>query len=137
MGIDPALLLERMAGTLRAEVGPAVGDEFARTQVFMGAVVLAKLAGQLRAAPADAAAAAAEHGRVAVAVRAVVPDPPPSLAMALDALASDGATSRWNDVVAGLYAARDAIGDAVFADALGVVRDALRVRLDRELRYAR
>ena len=135
MGIDPALLLERMAGTLRHDVGPQVADEFARTQAFMASVILTKLAGQLRTAEADAAAAAAEHGAVAGALGDVVRDGPAELRAAVDALAVDGSTARWNDVVTALYGASGELDR--FDEAIGMVRGALRARLDRALRYSR
>ena len=135
MAIDPALLLERMAVTLRHDVGPQVADDFARTQAFMASVILAKLAGQLRTATADAAAADVEHGAVARALGAAVGDGPAEVRAAVEALAADGATARWNDVVTALYAARDDLDR--FDEALGIVRGALRARLDRALRYAR
>ena len=42
-----------MAEALRREVGPAVVDPFAKTQAFMAAVILQKLAGQLRTPAVD------------------------------------------------------------------------------------
>lgn len=137
MGIDPGPLLARMAGTLRHDIAPAVGDEFARTQAFMASVILAKLAGQLDGAAADAAAADAEHVAVATAVRAAVGRPGERLAAAIDALEGDGATARWNDLLTALYAGRAALGPGQFDAALAVVRGTLRARLDRTLRYAR
>ena len=52
----PDELLERLARTLKKEIGPAVGDAYPKTQAFMAAVVLQKLAGQLRLADEHAAA---------------------------------------------------------------------------------
>jgi len=130
MVIEPALLLERMSITLRGDVGPAVTDEFARTQAFMASVILAKLASQLAAGDDDGG----DHATLAAELRAGLPDPPAAVAGALDALAADGATARWNDLVAALYAHRAELDlDA----ALAVVRPALRARLDRQLRHAR
>ena len=138
MSIEPALLLEQMSATLRHDIGPEVGDPFARTQAFMASVVLAKLAGQLRSAADDARAAAIEHTAVARAVRdAAGGEPPSPLAEALDALAADGATERWNAVVEATYGARAALGEATFQRTLGVLRTTLRARLDRALAYAR
>ena len=39
MTLAPAELLERMAPTLRKEIGPAVDGEYPRTQAFMAAQV--------------------------------------------------------------------------------------------------
>jgi hypothetical protein len=59
-------LLERVARTLREQVGPAVEEPFAKTQAFMAAVILDKLAGQLRHRDADEQAAdAGRHALVA------------------------------------------------------------------------
>ena len=59
------------------------------------------------------------------------------LAAALDALGADGSTGAWNEVVRALYASRDELGEETFERTLGVVRRALRARLDRTLQYAR
>ncbi len=128
--IEPALLLERMSITLRRDIGPAVQDEFARTQAFMASVILAKLASQLAAGDDDGG----DHATLAADLRARFPDPPAAVAGAIDALAADGATARWNDLVAALYAHR---GELDLDAALAVVRPALRARLDRQLRHAR
>ena len=96
-----------MSATLRHDIGPEVGDPFARTQAFMAAVVLAKLAGQLRSAAEDARADGVEHVAVSQAVRATAGAAlPDALDAALDALAADGATARWNAVVEATYVAR-------------------------------
>jgi hypothetical protein len=137
VGIEPSLLLERMAATMRGDIAPAVGDGYARTQAYMASVILAKLAVQLATAEQDAAAAAQEHGAVARAVRAVVTEPPADLAAALDALDRDGATARWNELVATLHAARPDLDAATWERAMGIVRTTLRARLDRALRAAR
>ena len=137
MIIEPALLLGRVAATLRAEIAPAVGDDVARTQAFMASVILAKLSGELGAADADAQVAAVAHGRAAREVRATAGEVPPPLAAALDALELDASTARWNEMVAQVYACRTALGEQRFERVLGVVRGALRERLDRVLRYAR
>src|SRR5215211_7662650 len=57
-------LLERMAATLRQEIGPAVTGAYPRTQAFMAAVVLEKLGRQLALAPAHEQADAAELTRL-------------------------------------------------------------------------
>ena len=103
----------------------------------MAAVILAKLAGQLRTPRPTRRPAAIEHGAVAPGAAARRADPPAELAAAIDALAIDGATARWNEVVTALYGARVGLGPATFDAALGVVRRALRARLDRSLRSAR
>lgn len=137
MGIESAVMLERVAAILRRDVGPAVGDEFARTQAFMASVIIAKLAVELGNAESGAAAAGAAHVVVATELRAAVAAPPPRLAAAIDALAVDGATAAWSEVVAALHAARPELAPEQFDAALPIVRRALRARLDDALRAAR
>jgi hypothetical protein len=130
----PDELLDAVADTLRREVGPAVGDPFAKTQAFMAAVVLQKLAGQLRAASVDADVD--RETLVAEARAALGATPPPAVAAALDVLTRDGATAAWRAVVTSLYAARGELGPARFDAALARVRVGLRARLDHVLAYA-
>jgi hypothetical protein len=138
MTVEPASVLERIALTLRRDIGPSVEDPFAKTQTFMASVILTKLAGQLRLASADAHAAGEEHAAVARSARLILgADAPVGLAAAVDALESDGATARWNDLVVAIYGARANLDPDVFDRVLGVVRAALRARLDRALEYAR
>jgi hypothetical protein len=136
-GTEPAELLARLAQTMRRDIAPAVADEYARTQAFMASVILGKLAAELTGAADDAAASAAEHGVVAEEVRAALPGAPAELVAVIDALAADGATARWNELVAALHASRPQLDPAGFAAALAAVRRALRARLDRALRAAR
>ena len=136
-GTQPADLLARLAQTMRRDIAPAVGDEYARTQAFMASVILGKLAVELGTAAADAAVEEAEHDVVAADVRAALPDAPSAVAEAIEALAGDGATARWNELVAALYEARSQLAPADFDAALAAVRPALRARLDRALRAAR
>ncbi len=131
---SPDELLDAVADTLRREIGPAVGDPFAKTQAFMAAVVLQKLAGQLRAASVDAEV---DRRTLVAEVRAALgATPPEDVTAALDVLARDGATAAWRAVVTSLYATRDELGPARFDAALGRVRTGLRARLDHVLAYA-
>ena len=137
MAIDSGLLLERMATKLRHDVGPVVSDEFARTQVFMASVILAKLSAQLRQEAADLAAARHEHADVAAAVSHVVADRCGEVRVLAAGLARDGSEARWSALIVSLYTHREALGNDRFDAALGIVRRAIRARLDRALEYAR
>ena len=129
--MTPPDLLRRVAITLRERIGPAVDEPYARTQAFMAAVVLEKLAGQLAASAVGAAVADAErlalvgslHSRCA------------ALDAALDALRTDGSDQGWSALVTAVYSARDELG-ADFDPVLGEIRRALRGRLDRALAYS-
>jgi hypothetical protein len=139
MTVAPHELLGRMAGTLRGEIGPAVGESFAKTQAFMAAVILTKLAGQLAAAEADARAAADDHRAVVATFSGVldgVGDGPADLTDAARAFAEDSSDASWNRLVRAVYAGRDELGAQRFDALLGCIRGALRARLDRALAYA-
>jgi hypothetical protein len=120
-----------MATTLRERIGPAVDDPFARTQAFMAAVVLEKVAGQLAVSAADAVVADAERLALVESLhgRCVALDP------TLDALCADGSDRAWSGLVAAVHGVRDELA-ADFDEVLGEVRRALRARLDRALVYS-
>ena len=124
-----------MAVTMREQIAPAVGDPFARTQAFMAAVVLAKLAGQLAAAASDGRADDRERDALVTTLATRLPSPPAALGAALDELRDDGSDPAWNRLVLAIYAGRDSLGDR-FDEVLTTVRSALRSRLDRALAYA-
>jgi hypothetical protein len=124
-------LLRRIAVTLRERIGPGVEEPFARTQAFMAAVVLEKLAGELEAATADAVVADAER---LVLVDALA-GRHPALEAALDSLRNEGSDETWSRLVTAVHTNRDELGDD-FEPVLGEVRRALRRRLDRTLAYA-
>lgn len=135
MFMPPGDLLQAVAATLRRQVGPEVADPFARTQAFMAAVVLEKLAGQLRASEATHEAAAAECAALLAGLAALSPASSPALARAMEALAANHGDANWCTLVEALHGSRDALGPA-FEPLLARVRVALRSRLDRALVYA-
>jgi hypothetical protein len=128
-------VLRRMATTMREQIAPAVDEPFARTQAFMAAVVLAKLAGQLAAAESDARADDRERDALVTALATRLPSPSAELGAALDELRDDGSDAAWNRLVLAIYAGRGALGDR-FDEVLAAVRVALRSRLDRAMAYA-
>ncbi len=134
--MTPDQTLARVAGVLRHTVGPAVGDEVARTQVYMAAVVLEKVAAQVRSADERRRADAEEGAALVRDLREILSaHASPSLRVALDI--SGGASDReLGSVVGALYAERTALGAELFALMLGRVRTTLRSRLDRELEYS-
>jgi hypothetical protein len=58
--MKPADMLQRIAKTLRDDVGPAVDEEYPKTQAFMAAVVLQKLGRELALAEEHRAADTAD-----------------------------------------------------------------------------
>ncbi|NQV21566.1 MAG: hypothetical protein HQ511_09140 [Rhodospirillales bacterium] len=135
--MTPSELLERLAITFKTEVGPAVDGEYPRTQAFLSAVVLQKLAGQLRFADMHAAAEARERAALAQDLKHLLDaaEAPPSLDTAFTALSEPGNAGLCRFIEA-LYASREQLGEAHFDAVLSRVRKALRGSLDRRMEYA-
>ena len=136
--MNEADLLACIADTLRRDIGPAVTDEFAKTQAFMAAVVLQKLAAQLAHTDAHARAQQADmDALVADLETACVSSALPQTSeRAITALARQRDKAALSDFVAALYADRAPIGEDLFAQLLQRVRRALRADIDRQLVYA-
>jgi hypothetical protein len=137
--VEPADLLERIATTLREEVGPAVGADYPRTQAYMAAVVLTKLAGELRARPAHTAADSAESDALfddLQTAAAAVPALPRAVVGALEAARRERSDAHLGRLVEQLYAHREVLGEARFEALLGRIRAMLKARLARELEYS-
>ena len=135
--MTPSELLERLAATFRSEVGPAIEAEYPRTQAFMSAVVLQKLARQLDLE--------AEHDELERREREALRQ---DLERLLDEVAAprtvreafaglrpqgDAGLCRFIET---LYAEREALGTAGFDALLGRTRQAMRRSLDRRMEYA-
>lgn len=134
----PDELLARVAKTLRADIGPAVSEPFAKTQAFMASVVLEKLSGELRTAAGNAAADATDAMTLVADLDALVAGDalPNPVAEAIGRVrAGEGATA-LSALVAALWAERASLGAARFDAMLGRVRQTLRARVDRQLSFA-
>jgi hypothetical protein len=130
-------LLLRIAQTLKNEIGPAVGDEYPRTQAFMAAVVLQKMGQQLALAGAHASAEASDlNALIADLERTAVGTAPPEVKAAISGLRVTRDSTALCVLIASLYAQRQALGEASFSHLLGRVRQTLRANLDRRIGYA-
>ncbi len=138
IALAPDALLERLARTLKKENGTAGGESYPKTQAFMAAVVLQKLAGQLRLADEHAAAIQRDLQELAEELDplTVSQDTPPSLRAAVNAVRQDLDTASVSGLIETLYATRSELGETRFADLIGRVRARLRARIDREMVYA-
>ena len=138
--LAPDELLERIARTLKKDIGPAVEAAYPKTQAFMAAVVLQKLAGQLRLA--DDHAAASRHDlqelatELAGELETAAGGTPPSLQAAVHTVRQDCDTASVSRLIETLYATRSELGEERFARLIGRVRTRLRARIDREMVYA-
>lgn len=131
-------LLERIAATLKRDIGPAVEAEYPRTQAFMAAVVLQKLGRQIGLAEAHRAADAAEMLALIDDLRAqaaAVPLPP-AVQSAIANLAAGRSDAALCALIDTLYATRGGLGPACFDALLGRVRRTLRASVDRRMEFA-
>jgi len=131
-------LLRRMAHTLKREIGPAITDEYPKTQAFMAGVVLEKLARQIELAPLHAAAESADIAALLSALGELLApaEVPAALSVALVTLARSRDQAALSELVGALYETRTALGAERFERALGRVRETLRAGIDRQLAYA-
>jgi hypothetical protein len=134
--VDEAELLERIATLVRQDIAPAVEADYPRTQAFMSAVVLQKLARQLSLREVHRAADASDVARLAADLALAAEAVPEAVAHGLAALSTQPAPAALCTLVAALYAARDELGDERFTAMLGRVRQTLRAQIDRRLEYA-
>lgn len=135
--LAPDELLERIARTLKTDIGPAVEAAYPKTQAFMAAVVLQKLAGQLRLAGEHAAANRRNVQELATELAGELDTAtPPALRAAVQTMRNALDTASVSGLIETLYATRSELGEAGFARLIGRVRARLRARLDREMSYA-
>ena len=133
-----AELLQRIARTLRQDIGPAVDAEYPRTQAFMAAVVLQKASRQLAVASEHAAAETADLAALLADLRRLTSTEgasPPVLA-AVDGLAQALDAAALCRLIEALYGARADLGEARFAALLGRIRRTLRRSIDRRMAIA-
>ena len=137
--MSPDELLARMAGTLRHDIGPAVADEYAKTQAFMSAVVLDKLSRQLAATSDHLLADRADRDALFDDLATVLPeqDTPAAVRQALADAAATKADAELCRLIQLLYEARDELGPDRFDTALTRIRHALRAQIDRRMEVAR
>lgn len=135
--LPPAALLERIARSLKMEIGPAVNDAYPKTQAFLASVVLEKLAGQLRLQ--DAHAADNRNDTEALSRELLdrcTADTPAPVLQALAQVARDCDTRSLTELVEVLYSTREALGEEEFSSLLARVRSVLRARVDRAMEYS-
>ena len=111
----PDQLLQRIARTLREDIGPAVDADYPRTQAFMAAVVLQKLGRQLALADehrlqdaTDLLALQADLQTMTVSLR-----PPDALAATLQAVAHHVDAAGLCRLIEALYVHRAALARQV------------------------
>jgi hypothetical protein len=136
--LTPDQLLERIAALLRRDIGPAVGDEYPRTQAFMAGVVLQKLSRQLASAEAHRIAEAADMDALIGDLDAALASDgaPPTVVAAIAALRRERDNRALCALISALYEDRAMLGAGRFDTLLGRVRRTLRASIDRRMEFA-
>ena len=131
-------LLQRIASTLKRDVGPAIEAEYPKTQAFMAAVVLQKLGRQLDLEGAHRSADAADLSALLDDLRGVLGggEMLPGVTGAIETLARTRDAAALCTLIETLYASRAELGAARFDALLGRVRETLRASIDRRMEYA-
>lgn len=131
-------LLERIATTLKRDIGPAVEGEYPKTQAFMAAVVLQKLGRQLGLAAVHKAADEADTQALLDDLRVALEQTPApaSVTAAVATLAAERNERALCALITALYGAQADLGEARFTALLGRVRKNLRASIDRRMVYA-
>ena len=131
-------LLQRLAQTLKVEIGPAIESEYPKTQAFMAGVVLQKLGQQVALARTHELAATADFATLSADLAKTLAgvEVPGELRQALAALDKSQNAAALCRVIETLYVARAALGDTLFAALLSRVRQNLRASIDRRMEFA-
>ncbi len=136
--LPPEEILERIAKTLKREIGPAVGEAYPKTQAFMASVVLEKLAGQLRLADEHATADRRDLRGLfeELDAQSWLENTPLPLQEAVRDLGRDLHSAAVSALIRALYATRPELGEKRFSYMIGCVRARLRARIGREMVYS-
>lgn len=137
--MNEAELLTRLSQTLKKQIGPAVEGEYPKTQAFMAAVVLQKLAGQLGSEKSHTQLNTQELTELATILKELGD----SMTVELDLLnAIESFSGNSNDetlceLVRSLYKNKTGLGEESFTKLLGPIRVHLRSSIDRRMEYAK
>lgn len=135
MTLPTADLLARLAETLRTDIGPAVDDEYTRTQAFMAAVILERVSRQVELAPAHAEAERHDLAQLFDDLPELVGAAPDEVVAAVDRASAADDLAALTPVVEALYRWGPEPGPA--AEALARIRVVLRRDIDRRMEIAR
>jgi hypothetical protein len=130
-------LVGRLAGTMRERIAPTVADEYQRTQAFMVAVILDKVARELALADDHERAERLDleslHSDLAATLSG---DLPPAVADAWGSARQAATYHSLTPLIDALHAGRDAMGTERVDAALTRIRAYLRRHLDRAMEVA-
>ena len=141
--MDTGELLRRLSTTLRTDIGPAVTDEYTRTQAFMASVILERLARQVSLGPVHAAAEQADIDRLHPQLEKVLAAAPPDVVARLAEARAARTVDSLGPLIAALHrweaasvAGAGAGADRPVARSLELIRPVLRADIDRRMEIA-
>ena len=145
MSLDDYELLSRLADTVRAQIAPAVDEEYARTQAFMASVILQRLAKQAQFQDEHRAAEIADVTALAHRLDAVfttagtsagdAADVPADIRDAVARMRAQTSIASATEVIDALYGWDPS--HPLAGEALAAIRHALRRDIDRRMGIAR
>ncbi len=124
--------LRRLADTLREEIGPAVGDEYTRTQAFMTSVILRRLASQVEHGPRHAESERRDVLTLHARLEPILAAESDQVTSAYAAAEAEGTVAALGRLIRQLHAA----DGAPSRDALDLIRPVLRSDIDRRMEIA-
>ena len=135
--LPPDQLLGRIAKSLKTEIGPAVNAAYPKTQAFLTAVVLEKLAGQLKF---EQEHAQIEDKELLILSRDLIKigeeDLPATLKNAIVQVNDELDIGSVSALIKILYDNKPVLNERIFDMLLGRIRKFLRSRVDRAMEYS-
>ena len=137
--MNEAELLARLSQTLKKQIGPAVEGEYPKTQAFMAAVVLQKLAGQLGSEKLHNQLHVQELTELAGKLKELGDSMSVNadLMNAIELFSSNRSEATLCDLVRCLYKNSSVLGEESFMKLLSPIRVHLRCSIDRRMEYAK
>ena len=134
MTLSSSDILKRLADTIRNDIGPAVSDEYTRTQAFMASVILNKLSKQLDLEAAHSLAEEADVEELKLRLQTVLSDSPPSVQNQLNNFLQQNNIMPLASLLTALH--EWGIDNSEAFDAIGLIRPVLRADIDRRMEVA-
>ena len=131
--VTPDELLSRLSATLKADIAPAVTDEYTRTQTHMASVILERLSKQVKLSPVHETAEAADLAQL---IRELEELLTPKTESNVDAAWQRVSTTPSIDRLGPLLRALHEWHDPVAEQALARIRPVLRADIDRRMEIA-
>lgn len=134
MTLPPSDILRRLADTIRNDIGPAVSDEYTRTQAFMASVILNKLSKQLDLELAHRLAEEADVRELKIQLQTLLKGSPSLVQNCLDDFLQQDQIMPLTSLLTELH--EWGVHNSQASDALKLIRPVLRADIDRRMEIA-